>query len=153
MPDTLAECQRKFGAVKSALSGESLDQIVNRVALEAKKVATDAVSPNSLSHWGRGWKKGGYRVQARYLLKGNGQAVILPTVPALAALLTDGAKGPWHNPKRKGSKRRKKGTGGTYQRAPVPPRAAWTKAQEAIKPVVPKEVDKQVQQVLRQVFG
>lgn len=152
MADSLQQAAAKVQRVAEQLSGGALRQVVTRVGARSKAVAIPAIRPNTLSHWGRGRRKGGYRVQARYDLKSDHEAELKPTVPPLAALLEKGSGTTWKAPRRRGSARRKRGTVGTYQRAPVPPREAWTKASVVVNREAPKFVDDEVQRVLRSVF-
>jgi len=66
--------------------------------------------------------------------------------------LEKGSGTTWKAPKRRGSARRKRGTVGSYTRARVPARHAWSKAAAAVRPQVPKWVDEEVQRILRDVF-
>jgi hypothetical protein len=154
MPDTMAQFTAKLGLLHEQLNGASLRQITTKVAAKSKETAVGAIDPNHLSHWGRGRK--GYTVKARYELKSDGQAVVQPTIAPLIALLEDGSGDRWSAPKRRGSARRKKGTAGKrsgYDRRPVPPRHAWTKAVEKIEPPIPGLIHDEVQRVLREVWG
>ena len=155
MADSLADFGHKIAKLQRLLSGGEMRRVTERVAQKSKPIAAAAVSPNSLSHWGKGGKKGGYRVAARYEMLSDTQAAIRPTVPPLAALLELGsykAGTTWKAPRRRGSARRRKGTVGTYTRSAVPARHAWTHAANAVKPVVPKLYDAEVQRVLGEVF-
>jgi hypothetical protein len=143
---------KKLQQVNELLDGTSLRQITTRVANQAKTVAIPAISPATLSHWGKGGKKGGYVVKARYEVKSNSQAVIQPTIPPLAALLEEGSGSKWAAPRKRGSKRRRKGTVGSYTRTPVPARHAWSKVVAPIAAVVPRTVDEEVRKVLGRVF-
>jgi hypothetical protein len=146
----MAQFRAKLDKLAAKLDGSSLRQITTRVATKSKANAIGAIEPNTLSHWGKGGK--GYHVQARYEVKSNTTAVIQPTVVPLAALLEKGSGTTWKAPKRRGSARRKKGSVGSYTRAKVPARHAWTKAQEKVIAEVPPLVHKEVRRVLGEVF-
>lgn len=149
---SLDQVAAKVGQVQRAFDGRELERIVNRVGLKEKPIATAAINPNTLSHWGRGAKKGGYRVEARYKPLGGPEVAIFPTVPPLAALLEFGSGTTWKAPRRRGGPRRRKGSVGTYTRSPVPPRNAWSKAEGPIRASAPRFVDEEVQRVLRGIF-
>jgi hypothetical protein len=154
MADSWAQFQAKLEAMKHQLDGTALDQITTRVAAKTKTAAVGAISPNTLSHWGKSGK--GYTVKARYEMKGPGQAVIQPTIAPLAALLEKGSGDRWSPPKRKGSARRKRGTAGKssgYNRTPVPARNVWTNAIATFEPPIPGLVHEEVQRLLREVWG
>jgi hypothetical protein len=152
MADTLKQFGRKLDQLGRAVSGGALRQITTRVAGEAKKIASPAVDPHSLSHWGK--RKGSYAVRARYQVKSDTEASLRPTVPPLAALLTFGGRGPWKKPRPRGGGRRKRGTGGgTYERAPVPARHAWISAANRAGDAVPRLVHQEVLRVLSRTFG
>lgn len=150
MADTLPQFEAKLGQVAAKLSGGALRQITVRVATKSKANAIGAISPDTLSHWGRSGK--GYHVKARYEVKSNTTAVIQPTVVPLAALLEKGSGTTWKAPKRRGSGRRKKDSVGSYTRAKVPARHAWSKAQAKVVAEVPPLVHKEVRRVLGEVF-
>lgn len=152
---SLAEVGAKIERVNDALTGRSLRRITERVGARSKPVAAKAVEPASLGRWGRGRKRGGYKVAARYKVKTDSVVAIQPTVPPLAALLEEGsykAGTTWKAPKRRGSKRRKKGTVGTYTHARVPARKAWSKALPPVQEKAPRFVDEEVQRILREIF-
>jgi hypothetical protein len=146
MADDLAAFAHKLDKLKSDLSGGALQRIVTRVGVESKKTAIGAIHPNSLSNWGKRSK--GATVKARYEVRGTHEVAVQPTVAPLAALLNDGGHNPWSAPKRRGSKRRKKGSIGTYTRAEVPARHSWDNAVKVVEPKVPEIVHKEVQRVL-----
>jgi hypothetical protein len=152
MADDLKQFAAKLDRLGHALDGSSLRQITTRVATKSKMVAIPAIQPNTLSHWGRGGKKGGYHVQARYVVLSDHEAALRPTVPPLAALLEEGSGSTWKAPRRRGAKRRKRGTVGTYTRTPVPARHAWSKVAPPVAAKVPGFVDEEVQRVLRGIF-
>lgn len=152
MADTPAQAAAKFGQLAARLSGRDRRLITERVAAKTKPVAAAAIDPDTLSHWGRGSKKGGHHVKARYVIKSDTTVHLYPTIPPLAALLEKGSGTTWKAPRRRGSARRRRGSVGTYTRARVPARRAWSKAAAAVEPVAPKIVDQEIQRILRDVF-
>lgn len=147
-----AAFQRKLDLVGKGLSGSQLRQITTRVGGKAKAAIVPDVHPDGLSNWGRG--RGG-KVTARYDVKSDSEVAVIPKPPSLAVLLEAGsykAGTTWKAPKRRGSKRRKRGTVGTYTRARVPARHSWSNAVRTNEPKVPRWVDEEVQRLLRQVF-
>ena len=152
---SLAEVGAKIGKINDALKGRSLRRITERVGAKAKPVAAKAVSPDSLSRWGRGRKRGGYKVAARYKVLSDHEVAEQPTVAPLAALLEFGSYKSgttWKKPKRRGSARRKKGTTGTYTHERVPARKAWSKAEPPVEANAPRFVDEEVERILREIF-
>jgi hypothetical protein len=153
MADDFTTAAKHLQQIATDLHGLSLRQITTRVAAKAKSLAQPAISPATLSHWGKGGKKGGYTVKARYDVLADNQAAVYPTIPPLAALLEEGSGTTWASPKRKGSKRRKKGTVGSYTRTRVPARHAWSKAARPVEAAVPRLYDEEVQRVIRKVIS
>jgi hypothetical protein len=149
---SLSEVAAKLDKVGKALDGRSLRQITQRVGAKSKPVAAMAVSPNTLSHWGRGGRKGGYKVQARYEVLSDHEVALRSTVPPLAGLLEHGSGTTWKAPRRRGSARRKKGSVGTYTRARVPARNAWSKVAGPVAAKAPAYVADEVERVLRGIF-
>lgn len=152
MSEDLSALFKKFGQVNDLLNGSSLRQIVTRVGARSKTVMAPAITPNTLSHWGKGSRKGGYKVQARYKVTSDSIVELLPTMLPLAGLLEKGSGSTWKAPKRKGSKRRKKGTVGTYTRKPVPARHAWSHASAVVDKAAPGFIHEEVSKVLGKVF-
>lgn len=152
MADTPQQFAAKLRKLEDRLSGRDMHVITERVARKAKPVAAAAVEPDTLSHWGRGAKKGGYHVKARYDIKTDTQFALYPTIPPLAALLEKGSGEVWKAPRRRGSSRRKRGSVGTYTRAPVKARRSWTKAAEAVRQPIPRWTDEEIQRILREIF-
>lgn len=152
MSEDLKALAKKFGQVNELLTGSSLRQIMTRVGARSKTVMAPAITPNTLSHWGRGAKKGGSKVQARYTVKDDNTVELLPTVLPLAALLEKGSGTTWKAPKRKGSARRKKGSVGTYTRAKVPARHSWSHASVVVDKAAPEFIHDEVSKVLGKVF-
>lgn len=139
---------RKIVALRSEFEGAALRTITTNVAVRAKTVANDAISPRTLSHYGRRT----VTVTARFDVVADGVAVMKPTPAALAALLEKGSGTTWKAPKRRGSKRRKRGTVATYHRAPVQARGAWSKGVSAFAPKVVEFVHNEVVRALGKVF-
>jgi hypothetical protein len=148
MSDSLADVAHKFGQVKEALDGSSLRAITTRVGAKSKTLIVPAISPNTLSHWGRGGKT----VKARYDVKSDHLVEILPTMVPLAALLEKGSGTTWKAPRRKGSARRRKGTVGSYTRTAVPARHVWSNAAPVISKAAPGLIHDEVSKVLGRVF-
>lgn len=153
MPDSFAQFTHKLDKVTHALGGSQLRVITTKVALKSKPILSAAIEPPTLSHWGKGGRKGGYKVAAKYDLVSDHEVKMRPTQAALGALLERGSGNTWKAPKRKGSKRRSEGSVGTYTRAKVPARRAWSKGVAKLEPEVPKFVREEVQRVLRETFG
>jgi hypothetical protein len=153
MPDNLEEFAAKLDRLNTALSGGSLRQVVTRTSLKAKTATVPRIDPATLSHWGRGSKRGGYSVTATYNVLDDQTAELKPTTPPLAGLLEHGSGSTWKAPRRKGSPRRRKGSVGTYQRTPVPARHVWTRAVAPLDGQIPGWVHDEVQNVLRGIFG
>lgn len=153
MSDSLAEFGQKLDRVGSALDGSQLRGITDRVAAKGKPILSGGIAPNTLSHWGKGGRKGGYKVAARYTVLSDHEVKMYPTIPSLGALLERGSGTTWKAPKRKGSPRRKKGSVGTYTRAKVPARESFTKGVDVMGPKVPGLVHDEVVDALRKVFG
>lgn len=152
MAGEFAELTGKLDRLHKALDGSALRGITERVGQRSKTVAIPAISPNSLSGWGR--RRRG-TVKARYILKSDHEVQVSPTVPPLAALLELGsykAGGTWRAPKRRGSTRRAKGSVGSYQRANVPARNAWSKAGDEIKDKAPRFIHDEVERVIGGIF-
>lgn len=150
---SLQEVAGKVGRIEDAVSGQALAGIVRRVGAKSKPIAQQAINPTSLSRWGRGSKRGGAKVAARYKVVSAHEVAIQPTVAPLAALLELGsykAGGTWKAPKRRGSKRRKRV--GTYYHGPVAARKAWSKSYPPVERAAPRFVDEEVQRVLRGIF-
>lgn len=152
MADTPAQAAAKFQKLADRMSGRDVGIISRRVAQKVKPIASAAVSPDTLSHWGRGGRRGSYVVKARYTIEPESRVNLYPTIPPLAALLEKGSGTVWKAPRRRGQKRRKKGSIGTYTRAAVPPRRAWSKVAAAIEPVAPRVVDEEVRRILGEIF-
>lgn len=152
MADDLQQMAAKLRKVADQLNGNELRRITTRVAQRAKTVAIPAIDPNTLSRWGRGARKGGYKVQARYDVKSDHEAELRPTVAPLAALLEKGSGTTWKAPRRRGAARRRRGTVGTYTRAKVPARESWSKASHVVADKTPGFVDEEVRRVLREVY-
>jgi hypothetical protein len=145
----------KLAKLLDEFEGTHLRGITTRVATQAKAITTKAIDPTGLSNYGRGKRKGAGTVKARFDLIGNGHAVLKPAPPALAALLELGSYKSgtsWKSPKRRGSKRRKRGTVGSYTRGAVPARGAWSRGTAAAKPEVAGLVHEEVVRAVRKVY-
>jgi hypothetical protein len=145
--DTPAQFAAKLDDLASTFDAQTIRIITERVARKLKAPMTDAIQPNTLSHWGKGKRRGGYTVKARYDMRGQ-NAVLAPTAKPLAALLEEGGKGPWNNPRRG-----RRSSGGTYQRAGVTARHAWRPAVHVAQDQAAHLVDVEVQRVLRRLFS
>lgn len=153
MADSVAEFAAKLDLVRNGLSGSQLRAITTKVGGKAKKAIPPDIHPAGLSNWGK--RKKGAKITARYDVKSDHEVAILPKPPALIALLEKGSYKSgtsWKAPKRRGSKRRTKGSVGTYTHARVPARNSWSKAVRRNEPQVPRWVDEEVQALLRKVF-
>ena len=139
----------KLDDLASTFDPQTIRIITERVARKLKPGMTAAIRPNTLSGFGKGKRSGSYTVKARYDMDGQ-NAVMSPTVKPLAALLEDGAKPPWNNPKRSSGRRKNVGT---YQRAAVPARHAWQPAVKVARDDAARYVDLEVQKVLRRLFS
>jgi hypothetical protein len=139
----------KLDDLASTFDPRTLRIITERVARALKAPMTSAIHPNSLSGFGRGARRGSYTVKARYDMDGN-NAVMSPTIKPLAAILEEGARNPWDNPKRSSGRRK---TVGYYYRAPVPARHAWQPAIRVARSETGRLVDLEVQKVLRRLFS
>lgn len=153
MSDSFADAAAKIDKIQKGLNGQALRQITTKVAGRYKGAIVPKVQPSGLSHYGRGGKRGSYVVKARYTIKSDSQALVTPTPPGLSALLEKGSGTTWKAPKRKGSKRRKKGSITSYQRAAVRPRHAWSKATDQVNPQVPPWIAAEVHKLLKDVIG
>lgn len=132
----------KLDQLGEAFSGGEVRVITERVARRLKPDMAAAVEPRTLSGWGRGARRGSYKVGARYDMAGD-NAVMAPTVKALAALLNDGSGTEW-----KGTRRRT-----AYTRTAVPARHAWQPAIGVAHDNTARYVDEEVQRVLRRLFS
>jgi hypothetical protein len=139
----------KLDDLASTFDPAQLRIITERVARALKAPMTAAIHPNTLSGFGRGSRRGSYTVKARYDMDGD-HALMAPTVKPLAAILEDGARNPWDNPKRSSGRRK---TVGYYYRAPVPARHAWRPAVAVARRDTGRLVDLEVQKVLRRLFS
>jgi hypothetical protein len=148
MAGDFADLKRKLDGVGNALTGAAVRQITTNVAVKSKAAATSAISPKTLSHYGRK----SVTVKARFDVKSDHEAELKPTPAGLAALLEKGSGTTWKAPKRRGSARRKRGTVGSYQRGKVPARQAWTKGVSAFAPKVSGWVHDEVARALGSVF-
>ena len=132
----------KLDTLADAFTGAQRRVIVERVARRLKVDMAAAVHPKTLSHWGRGKRRGGYTVKARYDMDGDA-AVMAPTVKPLAALLQEGSGTEWSGTRRRAG----------YTRAAVAPRRAWDPAKTAAHDNTTRYVDAEVQRVLRRLFS
>ncbi len=143
---------QKLTKFQRAVTGHELRGITTRVAGKAKPILTAGITPDTLSHWGRGAKRGGYHAKARYDIKSDSVARMSATPKPLVALLEKGSGTTWKSPKRKGSKRRQKGSVGTYTRTKVPARKSFTHGEDVLRPRVGALVHQEVERVLRGIF-
>jgi hypothetical protein len=155
MADSFADLERKLDAVQKGLSGAALREVTTKVGAKAKVALPPKIQPGGLYNWGRGGKRGSYKITARYDVKSDHEVAVSPNPKPLVGLLEKGsykAGTTWKAPKRKGSARRKKGTVGTYTHARVPARNSWSHGVQAIEPQVPVWVEAEVRKILGRVF-
>jgi hypothetical protein len=155
MSESFGDLEQKIDQVQKGLNGSALRDITGRVGGKAKVALPPKIQPGGLSNWGRGAKRGGYTIKARYDLKSDHEVMVTPSPLPLVGLLEKGsykAGSTWKAPKRRGSARRKKGTISTYNHAHVPAREAWSKGVRGIEPQVPRWIHDEVVKLIGQVF-
>lgn len=155
MADSFADVGRKLDTIQKGMNGSSLRQITTRVGAKAKTAMPPRIQPAGLRNWGRGGKRGSYKITARYDVKSDHEVLVTPKPLPLVGLLEKGsykAGTTWKAPKRRGSARRKKGSVATYTHAHVPARESWSHSVSATAPEVPRWVLAEVEKLLKQVF-
>jgi hypothetical protein len=155
MAESFADLERKVDTVKNGLTGSSMRAITTKIGGRAKAEMPPKIQPSGLRNWGRGGKRGGHKISARYDVKSDHEVKVTPSPAPLVGLLEKGsykAGTVWKAPRRRGAAKRKKGTIGTYQHARVPARRSWSAAVHSVEPQVPRWVHDEVAKLLKQVF-
>jgi hypothetical protein len=160
--DSLAAVGAKMQQVAALFTGAAMRRILTRVVAQAK---TEDVPPAAAAVTGgdgvlSGMGKKGRRLNARYKVLSDYQAVLTPTPPGPWALVTDGSKGPFPVPKRKARVILNTPDGPRIATlaAPivhpkVPAKHAWQKVTETSSAHTGQRTDALVQDQLRRVFG